>query len=90
MTDAQRSYMHARNKVMAQLVDPIMGLMSAAQELVNESDARAKAAEEALELSPLDLTIATASAPLRSLWFMLGAANQTEAVMRLQALKDKA
>lgn len=101
MTEAQRRYTQARDRVVATHLDPIRELMEATRELIAEAN---RERDDALdrynvldkELRPVwaqgwtnESTAAQASAgALAELWQMLGAQNQTEAVERLQGLID--
>lgn len=95
MSEAQRRYMHARQRVEAELVTPVTELLNATTALVNDESKRAETAERALqELRPVwaqgwsdDSMAAQASAnALAEIWQLLGVTDQTEAMQRLRDL----
>lgn len=95
MTEAQRRYMKARDRVVATLLDPTRELMEATREMIAEANQRAKDAEDVLaQLRPLwaqgytsdsEAAQATGNA-LTQIWQALGVDNQTAAMERLRAL----
>jgi hypothetical protein len=95
MTEAQRAYMHARQRIDAVLLNPVTNLLDAAKALVADAEARAVSAEVALkEMRPVwaqgytsDSQAAQGwSCAVAEMWAFLGAQNQTQAMERLRDL----
>ena len=95
MTEAQRRYMKARDRVVATLLDPTRELMEATREMIAEAQREATQAKEALEqLRPVwaqgftsDSEAAQANGnALAQLWAALGVTDQTAAMKRLREL----
>lgn len=96
MTDAQRRFMHARDRVMSTFLNPVAEMCAAATELCAAEKARADQAQTTMEvLRPVwaqgwtsDGVAAQASSnALAELWQELGAQDQTEAMQILRDLK---
>lgn len=95
MTDAERRYMHARDRVQRSMIDPATELLAATRELVGEARQRAEQAEAALEsfrphwaqgYTDDSMAAQAATTALSQLWELLYAKDQTQAVTNLRRL----
>jgi len=95
MTDAQRRYMKARQRVEAFMLNPTTELLAATADLVNEERRKREASDEIMaQLRPLwaqgytdDSMAAQATGnALTELWALLYAKDQTAAVANLKRL----
>lgn len=97
MTEAQRRYMHARNRIKSVHLDPIQELLDSTLEVYEDERKLREEAEDLLNtMRPVwamgwteDSQAAQASAnALAELWELLDAKHQTEAIGRLKDLLE--
>ncbi|TXH17846.1 MAG: hypothetical protein E6R03_03220 [Hyphomicrobiaceae bacterium] len=90
MNDAQRRYMHARQRMESALINPATELLEAAHAIVQNAEDRANRAEVRcsvlLEQRGFNEPDFSARIALSQLWEMLGAKDQTQACANLRAL----